>query len=434
MTKGKRAMSSILAILALALTIAGISFPGIAQAATGGTVWEASSNTGWTDKNPGTISGASATAAMTVNGVRYIYTIINGEVWEAASSNGWKNMPTLTIHGATAIAVTSMNGVRYIYTLINGSVWEATSRDGWTNRPTLTINGASAISVMNMNGVIYIYTIINGQVWEADSNHGWKNYPTGTVVGVSAVSVLGINGVRYIYTLKNGSVWEATSRDGWTMRPTLTINNASAISTMYMNNVIYIYSLINGEAWEADSSHGWANYRTASVFNATAIAATNVNGVKYIYTLKGNKGDIIVAKIKTLAWPDRTHGTIAKPDYLNAKNAVGLSSAPQASCDVFVATVMRSTGLDPNYQGTYTPSQLSYVKNHKSNYLAIPNNQSTSNLQPGDIFISSHHTLFYIGNGQGASASNSDRTASYGETIQYKDSYGELYQIFRYVG
>jgi len=291
----KRVLRSTFAILALALTMAGISFPGTAQAATNGAVWEAASSTGWRDQDPSTISGASATAAMSMNGVKYIYTIINGDVWEADSAHGWKNYPTTTIHGATAIAVTNRNGIKFIYTLINGEVWEAASSNGWKNYPTTTIHGATAIAATSMNGVNYVYTLINGDVWEADSAHGWKNYPTTTIHGATAIAAMSMNGVKYVYTLINGQAWEADSAHGWKNYPTTTISGASSIAAMNMNNVKYIYTIIGGQAWEAASSNGWKNYPTATVFNASAISAMNMSGVKYIYTLKSTLGQKIVS-------------------------------------------------------------------------------------------------------------------------------------------
>ena len=149
----------------------------------------------------------------------------------------------------------------------------------------------------------------------------------------------------------------------------------------------------------------------------------------------------IVAKIKEIAWPDRSHSLYdPKPEYKSALAVVGLSTYPDqyarigASCDAFVATVLRSTGLDTKYQCCGAGNQMSYLRSHPEKYQRITNLQNTSNLLPGDIFVSSQHTLIYIGNGQEASASYGQRTASYGYSISFKDSQGTPFEIYRYIG
>ncbi len=91
---------------------------------------------------------------------------------------------------------------------------------------------------------------------------------------------------------------------------------------------------------------------------------------------------------------------------------------------------MRSTGLDHSYQCCGAANQLNYLI-RSARYAEVSNLGNTSNLQPGDIFANSGHTFFYIGNGQEASASYGDRTASMGHSV-----YGQFagYRIFRYVG
>ena len=48
---------------------------------------------------------------------------------EAASNNGWQNLSTAGITGATDVAAMTMNGVKYVYTLQNGTAFEAASKD-----------------------------------------------------------------------------------------------------------------------------------------------------------------------------------------------------------------------------------------------------------------------------------------------------------------
>ena len=115
------------------------------------------------------------------------------------------------------------------------------------------------------------------------------------------------------------------------------------------------------------------------------------------------------------------------------------SCAPNgASCDVFVATVMRYSGSDPDFP-TYGPTQQrEHMMSHPEMYEEIENLQDVSNLQAGDIFVvdnaSGKHIFIYMGLVDGkwmqASASFNGRTGEYFEYQNYTD-YGELYRIFR---
>ena len=166
--------------------------------ASAGQVYEASSANAWQNLPTG-VAGASAVTATSMNGVKYVYSLVNGQVYEAASNNEWRNLPT-GITGASAVAATSMNGVKYVYTLVNGQVYEAASNNAWQNLPT-GITSASAVAVTSMSGVKYIYTLVNGQVYEAASNNGWRNLPTGASRSVpGGLAAVSYNGVKYFYT------------------------------------------------------------------------------------------------------------------------------------------------------------------------------------------------------------------------------------------
>ena len=171
-------------------------------------------------------------------------------------------------------------------------------------------------------------------------------------------------------------------------------------------------------------------------------------------TACGEGGGSIVETALALAWNRETEGrhdkSDPKPEYEQAMHQVGTwwpggpcgsdgSCAPNgASCDVFVATVMRYSGSDPDFP-TYGPTQQrEHMMSHPEMYEEIENLQDVSNLQAGDIFVvdnaSGKHIFIYMGLVDGkwmqASASFNGRTGEYFEYQNYTD-YGELYRIFR---
>ncbi|MBR5621458.1 glucosaminidase domain-containing protein [Candidatus Saccharibacteria bacterium] len=141
-----------------------------------------------------------------------------------------------------------------------------------------------------------------------------------------------------------------------------------------------------------------------------------------------------------LSWPDRSHSlTDAKSSYTSALSAVGLANYGDkfvqigASCDAFVATVLRFSGLDPNVKCCGALNMLNYFINSDL-YEEIPNLGNTSNLQAGDIRAKASHVEMYVidenGNGKIASASYGDRTSDHAINY-YPDS---AYRIFRFKG
>jgi biotin carboxyl carrier protein len=125
----------------------------------------------------------------------------------------------------------------------------------------------------------------------------------------------------------------------------------------------------------------------------------------------GAGGDF-VQTARNLAWPDQGHGpdkSDAKAEYQQGmprfNGTPDNADQPYSDCGVFVATVVRMTGADPNYPTRGTGVQLAYVRNHPERYEVFqPTN--TSQLQPGDIFIiadsADGHTYIYTGNYEGS--------------------------------
>ncbi len=173
-------------------------------------------------------------------------------------------------------------------------------------------------------------------------------------------------------------------------------------------------------------------------------------------------GGSIVQTALNLSWPEpfanrkpsegRTTATTPNAAYVAALQLFNNSEFKATSgtgddCGVFIATVMRASGADPNYPVVSTVTQAKYVIAHPEKYLVIYPATSTAQLQPGDILILNEgttqsangtinigngaggagHTFIYVGPQAGgynaASASLGDRTANLGGT-QLSDNRG----------
>lgn len=123
----------------------------------------------------------------------------------------------------------------------------------------------------------------------------------------------------------------------------------------------------------------------------------------------------------------------AKPEYVtavkefNRGNDSDGSSWAFSDCGVFVATVMRASGADPEYQARGTSLQQSYVEN-SSKYEVIPFTD-TALLRPGDVLIKDGHTRIYVGqnslsefNVAEASWGNHVPTTLYNATVSFSNA------------
>lgn len=190
----------------------------------------------------------------------------------------------------------------------------------------------------------------------------------------------------------------------------------------------YIAAIINRakeKGWQLSSEKTISsNLNTSSNFSSCSS------------TTQGN-GDLNSTAL-SLSWADRSHSlTDPKPEYLKALEAVGLTKYGEkwvqigASCDAFVATVLRFSGGDPDVVCCGATNMLNYFRSHPEKYQEIPNTGNPKDLQPGDIRSKPSHVEMYVidENGQGriASASHADRTADHSHAF-YADS---SYRIFR---
>ena len=124
-----------------------------------------------------------------------------------------------------------------------------------------------------------------------------------------------------------------------------------------------------------------------------------------------------------------------KEDYRVALNADSqFANSPDlcvrrgSSCDVFVATVMRYSGADKDFDCCGASNVLTYLRGSRK-YTKVTN--SRGSLKAGDIRSSSGHVEMVVevnGELKIASASNCDRTGEIG------DFYENSYEAFRFTG
>lgn len=142
---------------------------------------------------------------------------------------------------------------------------------------------------------------------------------------------------------------------------------------------------------------------TPSPDSANSCSGTGTSGV-----VAGNIAQTAI----NLAWGDKGHsGTTAdkaRPEYVAARSTYNSKVGNDYSdCGIFVATVMRASGADPNYPESGTVNQLPYLRGN-AKYQVFEDINSVDNLKPGDILIynvpdkSQGHTYIYVGSDGGA--------------------------------
>lgn len=151
-------------------------------------------------------------------------------------------------------------------------------------------------------------------------------------------------------------------------------------------------------------------------------------------------GDINQTALE-LSWPERGHDPWSdpKPEYTAALAETGVNKLGDScsmngnSCDAFVATVLRYSGVDPDAPCCGAANMLHYFQQHPEKYVEIPNIGNSSNMEPGDIRSRESHIELFIQRDDGtygiASASHCDRTADHGIGY-YSDT---SYHIFRLI-
>ena len=163
------------------------------------------------------------------------------------------------------------------------------------------------------------------------------------------------------------------------------------------------------------------------------------------------EGDIVDAS-QHLAWEERVdldHSTAddhgreeARSEYVEVADSIGdPHTAYYTDCGVFVASVMISSEVDPNYPPRDTRVQMDYLQDNDDYEFFTPD--STDDLEPGDILIANGdamgHTYIYTGerhaseeDGHAQGASLYTRPPS-GHYLMLTDNVG-TYQVARHTG
>lgn len=141
--------------------------------------------------------------------------------------------------------------------------------------------------------------------------------------------------------------------------------------------------------------------------NPPPVGTTPVTPGSCSVTVTGGDMSTVVKAALTYAWPNvgqhnGTSKSLAKPSYQSDQtgmpfynNYANDHTTPWTDCGVFVGTVMRASGADPNYVGRGTSAQLSYVRNSGKFNAFIP--KDTTELRPGDVMVTEGHTYIYTG-------------------------------------
>lgn len=169
-------------------------------------------------------------------------------------------------------------------------------------------------------------------------------------------------------------------------------------------------------------------YTYVGILNVWDKDYTQINKKFTVRQSTGSQKLAIVAQ--QLAWPNgtakSTYGSKPTSAYKAAldqvypeHNSWGKGPKTGASCDVFIGTVCRYSGVDPDVPRTLG-KQWTYFANHPDKWVKVPYSYNESQLQSGDIFIyeptsGSKHVCMYLNiNGKAYCAEASYPRALYG--------------------
>lgn len=165
--------------------------------------------------------------------------------------------------------------------------------------------------------------------------------------------------------------------------------------------------------------------------------------------VKKTKGDLIADKAVQCAWPEGTPKSkcgypkgSATVNYKSALNRAypdrsswGKQTKAGASCDVFVGTCVRDSGIDPKF-----PRGLDGVEKHCKDSKAwqtIKGIKNESQLKPGDVVFYKYpgggHIFIYLGNGKIANAHYNGKTYGIIQKLSTtrKPSQCKVYNVYR---
>lgn len=177
--------------------------------------------------------------------------------------------------------------------------------------------------------------------------------------------------------------------------------------------------------------------------------------VSYRFTVKkGTGGERMTSTAIALAWPCGTaKGTygkkptdaykVALDQVYPEHNKWGKGAKTGASCDVFVGTVCRFSGLDPEMPRT-VKTIWKHLQSHPEKWVKVPYSYKESELRSGDIIIyqptsGTKHVLIYLNiGGKGYCAEASYPSGYYGYintkiSKLFKSSNKKIFEVYRSV-
>ena len=179
---------------------------------------------------------------------------------------------------------------------------------------------------------------------------------------------------------------------------------------------------------------------SANLIPGAFLIFSSLGGSSGISSCSGGGGNLSINQTAlNLAWNSTGHGITPNDNYRNALIETGINrlgdrwSMMGASCDAFVATVLRFSGIDKNFVccGVSNGGPTSnYVKN-SGKFIEVENRQGS--LKPGDIRLGAGHIEIYVeqnGVGKIASASHGSRT---GELLPFYDN-SRTFKAYRFIG
>lgn len=268
--------------------------------------------------------------------------------------------------------------------------------------------------------------------------------------------------------LQPGRVWHNGSRGDWAA----TFPPKPKIIDDYIVAVTYVYyKLANGEPLpKSGTDAGFFQEALNSQEKLKSFSFVDDGSGDQIGTVGagcGGSNGTITQTALNLAWSTRGHGVAcseSKPEYATVDGAGNPNGGAlwqfnkQANhtdlcsdCGVFVSTVMRASGADPEYPPRGTQAQRPYLEQQtaagKYQRIDLPTNPDTSLLRPGDILITyqgTGHTQIFVGPqtspGDGgptfsynvASASLHDHVPE--ASNHYQQPGGQLFVAYRWLG
>ncbi|MBQ3309135.1 glucosaminidase domain-containing protein [Candidatus Saccharibacteria bacterium] len=232
------------------------------------------------------------------------------------------------------------------------------------------------------------------------------------------------NPYAYIYFIQHGATYKYAQSETY-------VNNTSAL-------VCGIQKWAESHGYQT-SSITYRNYGDDTGDSGTGGGSSIINECPDDCTY-GN-GQAIADKAIELAWPDNNHRNEVKPAFAEAAKSLGNNPTLSWSqdCGHFAGVVIRSS-VDSEFPASGTSSMNSYLSSSPK-WQKIDNTGSTSNLEPGDVFVVTAgggsgygHIIIYTGaSGKNAAAASLNMYTGKVTNIKFSDSRG-TYNIYRYIG